>query len=328
MPRVAIVIAASPTRAFYSQVAAFSLALRKIPWSRWEPNVHVYIGGEHDAAAHAEWRPHLREVEISWVSEARFAREGDWTQSDDAFRFAPRDVDVLLAMDADTLPVASLETVLDRVLETGSVAGTLAHYPTTLHHTFDMATSSFSLLPVSSPFDERSVRESWERLSRGLLDVPLEFSFSHSLMDPGACDEHRLAPFYLNFGVVFFPAASFDGVARRYLTLRPAVAERMDDPAFSGQVALTLAVAAAETRTWALPMRYNFPNDPVAERMYPEELAHVAVFHYLRTGSFDRHAIFTNRDEYNKFLGLSLTGVNLRFQQSVRDIFGSDYPFS
>ena len=306
MPRVAILIAASPTRAFFSQLAAFSLAIRHIAWSRWEPRVHVYIGGECDPGAYAEWRPHLREIDLSWVSDARFAREGDWAQSDDVFRFAPRDVDVLLAMDADTLPVASLETVLDRVLETGSVAGTLAHYP----------------------FPDRSARDSWEQLARGLLDVPLEFSFFHSLMDPGTPDEHRLAPFYLNFGVVFFPSGSFDEVARHYLMMRPTVAERLEAPDFSGQVALTLAVTAARVRTWALPMRYNFPNDPVAERMYPEDLAQVAVFHYLRTGTFDRHTIFTNREEYHRFLGLQLTGVDLRFQESVREIIGRDYPFS
>jgi hypothetical protein len=325
MPRVAILIAASPTRAFYSQLAAFSLAIRRITWSRWEPRVHVYIGGEYDPNAYADWRLHLREVDVSWVSHARFEREGDWAQSDDVFRFAPRDVDVLLAMDADTLPVVSLETVLDRVLETGSVAGALAHYP--VPHTFDVATSASSLQPGSSSFPDRSVRDSWERLARGLLDVPLEFRFCHSLMDPSSPDEHRHAPFYLNFGVVFFPAASFDDVARRYLTIRPTVAERLHEPAYSGQVALTLAVTAAGVRTWALPMRYNFPNDPVAERMYPEELAQVAVFHYLRTGKFDRHAIFTNPEEYHRFLGLQLTGVDLRFQESVRDIIGSTYPF-
>ena len=306
MPRVAILIAASPTRAFFSQLAAFSLAIRNIPWSRWEPRVHVYVGGECDPDAYTDWRPHLREMDLIWVSDARFAREGDWAQSDDVFRFAPRDVDVLLAMDADTLPVASLETVLDRVLETGSVAGTLAHYP----------------------FPDRSVRDSWERVARGLLDVPLEFGFSYSLIGPGSPDEHRLAPFYLNFGVVFFPSGSFAEVARQYLRMRPTVAERLDEPVFSGQVALTLAVTVAGVRTWALPMRYNFPNDPVAERMYPGDLAHVAVFHYLRTGKFDRHTIFTSREEYYRFLGLQLTGVDLRFQDSVREIIGSDYPFT
>jgi hypothetical protein len=224
MPSVAILIAASPTPAFFSQVAAFSLALRKITWSRWEPRVHVYIGGAYDAAAHAHWRPYLHDVEVSWASEERFAHDGDWAQSDDAFRFAPRDVDVLLAMDADTLPVASLETVLEHVLETGSVAGTLAHYP----------------MPAPLPLAARSVRDDWERLARGLLDIPLEFGFSHSLMDARTYDEHRRAPFYLNFGVVFFPSASFDGVSRHYLKMRPVVAERIHDSAFSGQVALTL----------------------------------------------------------------------------------------
>src|SRR6266404_3535814 len=118
MSRVAVLIAASPTRAFYSQLAVLSLAIRKLKWSRWQPSLHVYIGGEHDSETDEEWRPHLQDLEICWVSAARFARDGDWAQSDDVFRFAPRDADVLVAMDADTLPVVNLDGLLDRVLET------------------------------------------------------------------------------------------------------------------------------------------------------------------------------------------------------------------
>ena len=41
-------------------------------------------------------------------------------------------------------------------------------------------------------------------------------------------------------------------------------------------------------------MRYNFPNDPIAERMYPDDLANVVVYHYLRTAAFNRHEIFVD----------------------------------
>lgn len=308
MPRVAILIAASPTPAFFSQLAVFSIAIRKIAWARWQPSLHVYLGGDQDLDAYATWLPHLRDFEMSWVSPTRFAREGDWAQSDDVFRFAPRDVDVLLAMDADTLPVASLESTLDQVLETGSIAGVIAHYPT-------------------MRFPDTSVRESWSRIAQGLIDVPLEFCFRHTLLEPDTRNELSLAPFYLNFGVVFFPSASFAEVAHRYLTIRPTLMNRMPHPDFSGQAALTLAIAASGSRTLALPMRYNFPNDPIAEEMYPEELRRVVVFHYLRTDSIDRHQVFTNPEQYAQFIARPLTGVNLLFRESVRYIVGEDYPF-
>jgi hypothetical protein len=104
--------------------------------------------------------------------------------------------------------------------------------------------------------------------------------------------------------------------------------DRLSFSDFSGQVALTLAIAATRSKAWALPMRYNFPNDPIAEQMYPEELNAVTVFHYLRTSVFDRQQIFVSAEQYEKFLGRSLEGVNRRFQEAVRAIVGERYPFS
>ena len=121
---------------------------------------------------------------------------------------------VLLAMDADTLPVADLEDVLDAVFEAGSVAGVIAHYPTVLN----------------SPGD--SMRETWTRLADGLTQAQLNFGYAHTLMATDAADDHRLTPFYLNFGVVFFPRPAFQRIADRYLAIRPRLMSRMRDPTF------------------------------------------------------------------------------------------------
>jgi hypothetical protein len=328
MPRVALLIAASPTAAFYSQIAALNLAVRRLRWSRWEPSIHVYIGGPQDPDCYAEWQRHLADVDVWRVSGTRFAQEGDWAQSDDAFRFAPRDADVLLALDADTFPVESLEDQLDRIVETNAVAGVIAHYPTVLAHTWDERTLTFSVRHGDAGFPDVSSRAAWERMSQGLIDPPLNYGYFHTLTDPGRPLDERQAPFYLNFGVVFFSRSAFEKVALRYLDLRPRLRDRMPYPDFSGQAALTLAIAAAGVTACALPMRYNFPNDPVAERLYPEELVNVVVFHYLRTTHFDRHRIFTDAKEYSKFLSLPLTGVDSAFQQSVKWIVGSVYPFA
>ena len=276
--------------------------------------MHVYVGGPHDPETLEEWRPHLHGVQIYWSSAARFARDGDWAQSDDVFMSPPPDADVLLAMDADTLPVDVLEPVLEQVRETGAIAGVIAHYP------------PFPQAPEATR--PASTHEGWRQLSRGLLDARLDFSYSHTLMGTEVDTEQRAAPFYLNFGVVFFPGAAFRRITPLYLALRPQLMERMLFPDFSGQAALTLAIAAAKSNTWALPMRYNFPNDPIAEQMYPAELECAVVFHYLRNTTFDRHQIFASAEQYEKFLSLRLQGVNLRFQDAVRRIIGEQYPFT
>src|SRR5262249_29286908 len=154
----------------------------------------------------------------------------------------------------------------------------------------------------------------------------LDFEYSHTLMPHDSPAEYRETPFYPNFGVVLFPRTVFDAVAHQYLAIRPALMDRVPAPDFSGQAALTLATPGAGVQTWAMPMRYNFPNDPVAEKMYPVELENVVIFHYLRTASFDRHEIFSSAEHYSRFLALPLTGVDLSFQRAVKSILGGDYP--
>jgi hypothetical protein len=324
--KVAFLIAASPIDAFYSQIAALAARLRSLAWSNWQPSVHVFVGADRRRDRVVEWLPYLEDVDIWWTSKARFTREGDWAQSDDAIRFAPRDADVLVALDADTFPVTGFETMLNRVHDTGAVAGVIAHYPTVLDFEFD-TTSNTSSVRTGTGARRESLRDAWARLAQGLTDVPLDFAHTHTLIGPDRPSEHRLTPFYLNFGVVVFPREAFDAVAPRYLRMRQLVRERMDNADFSGQVALTLAIADARVRTWALPMRYNFPNDPVAEAMYPGELDNVAIVHYLRTTEFDRHRLFTTPDAYAAFLELPLSGVNRTFREAVVGTFGTRYPF-
>ena len=310
MKHVAILVAASPTSAFYSQIAALKVALWRLPWSRWQPSLHVYLGGPRESGALQRWQAHLGGAELHWTTAEKYARDGDWAQSDDALADAPPNADVLLAMDADTFPVGDIEPVLEHVDRCGVVAGVIAHYP-----------------PFPNVDGRVSVREEWRRLARGLLDAPLECSYAHTLSGSDVDASQRAAPFYLNFGVVFFPRDGFGAIASRYLAIRPGLMSRMANPDFSGQAALTLAIASARAKTWALPMRYNFPNDPIAERLYPAELQQAAIFHYLRTDFFDRHRIFVSQVEYANFQALPLAGVNGHFQQAVRTIIGDRYPF-
>jgi len=161
-----------------------------------------------------------------------------------------------------------------------------------------------------------------------LINEPLNFRQAYSLTGADVPEENRLAPFYVNDGAVFIPKALFSDFAKRFLNLRPKLMDRLVAPYYSGQIALSLAVAEMHAPTCALPMRYNFPNDEVAAERFPEELESVKIFHYLRTDQFDRQLIFTDGSHYQSFLNAPLTGVNKVFQENVRRIIGPEFPFS
>jgi len=306
VPKLAILIAGSPTAAFYSQVAASAAALRALPWSRWEPALHLYLGGDVDPAVLDRWRPHLPDVDISLVAPSRFALEGDWAQSDDVFNYAPRDADAIVAMDADVLAVGPLEEIVEVVAHGDVVAGTLAH----------------AAFPGSS-----SPADDWEQVAGGLVTGTLAFEYEYSLIRYPEPRDNRI-PFYVNFGVVLFSRRAFERLVPSFLSLRAAVAPRMRDDDFSAQVALALAIANTGVQALPLPMRFNFPNDPIAETLYPEELDSVRAIHYLRTDRFDRHRIFASSDAYAQFLELPLDGANRALQDAVRRLFGEGYPFA
>lgn len=309
MRTAAFLVAISPTEGFFSQIAAINVALGALDWRRWKPSLHVFVGGDVDVRTLQHWQRYFGEASTILVPPAQFAREGIWAQADGVFRWAPGDADVFVTVDADTLPVGNLEVVLDRVAETTSIAGVIAHYP-------------FPSWP-----GVRS-REAWERVSEGLVRQKLRLAHSYSLAGPGFDPNEQLTPFYPNFGVVFFPKSIFRDLADEYLCLRPKVAERLSNPDFSGQVALALAIANMGASTWSLPLRFNFPNDQEAASRFPDELDHVVVFHYLRTETIDRARIFVDAVEYDKLLHSPREGVNRAFQQHVRKILGPDYPFS
>jgi hypothetical protein len=310
MPKAAFLIPASPTRAFLAQIAAFSLALSRLDWHRWEPSLHVCMGGEPDTAAFRDWLPHLRDVATLFVP-ASVSENTPWyyAQIDGLYRWAPRDADVMVRMDADTLPVGGIEDLLDYVAETRAIAGVIAHFK------FPAWAGTTS-------------REAWLRVARGLISRPLHFGHAYSLTDAALPEDDRVTPFYLNDGVVFFPRATFPWFRECYSSLRPRLMDRLPDPYYSGQIALTLAVSEIDARTCALPMRYNFPNDDLAAARYPEELEHVKIFHYLRTEAFDRQHIFLDSEGYRGFLQARLAGANEMFQRHVKNLFGEEYPFA
>ena len=310
MRRVAILIPGSRTSAFFSQIAAISAALEALPWRRWVPSVHAYLGDPSGSDENGEWErfaPFLRDVHITNVSAQAFMLKGNWAQVDATLELAPSDADVLMSLDADTLPVAGFEDVLDRVADEDLIAGVTAHYPP----------------PAGAiPYDD------WSRTADLVIDKLLTFDHTYSLAEPDDPDEDRVAPFYVNGGVVFYGRSCFDTFVPVYLKLRSRLSKHVAIEDYTGQIASTLAVTEAGLNAWALPMRYNFPNDSSAQRLHPQEAENVVIYHYLRTDRLDRHGVFVTSDAFDRFLALPLDGPDLGFQTAVRRVFDSRYPFT
>lgn len=310
MPKVCFLIPAGPNSEFFSQIAAFSAALSRLPWTRWEPSITVCLGDALDVDALQRWQPYLRDVALTLVPPSITERNTFYYgQIDSLYRWAPRDADVLVRMDADTLPVGDLEDVLDLVLTKACIAGVMAHF-------------AFPRTPGLS------ARQSWHHVSQGLIDRPLDFRLSYSLVGEEAQPDDRDAPFYVNDGVVFLARDIFEEFSHHYLAIRPRLMDRLSSPYFAGQVGLTLAATQMGAATYALPMRYNFPNDVAATRRFPEELDDVRIFHYLRTDTFDRQDIFRDQSGYDRFIEAPMDGASAAFRQHVVRLLGKDYPFA
>jgi hypothetical protein len=312
MPKVAILLAASPNKGFYSQISALNLACRKLPWGRWEWEICAAMGcrtadvdGEDEFA---RWRMHLRDVTFIYVSEEKWDRKYNWVQVEAQLSMAPRDADVYLALDADTLPVSSLEDVLDEVVATQSISGVMAHYPP----------------PALADI------ESWQNLATQIGAPSPNLEFDYSLLTNDTPEHLRKAPLYFNGGVRFFPSANFERFVRIYSDLTWKIMETLPVKAedFSSQIALPFALREAGLSARTLPMRYNYPNDDAATVTNPGELEVATIFHYLRTRFFDRQKIFASAADFEAFLSMPLIGANLAFRDSVHRLFGSDYPFS
>jgi hypothetical protein len=309
VPRVEFLVPGSPNAGFLSQIAALARSAFALPWRRWRPGVRGLLGGPADWDAMRRWLPQLADVDLEILAAERFRADGYMAQAERRLSVAASEADVFVLLDADTFLIGDLEGALDAVVEKGAVAGVLAH------HGFPTAAG-------------RSTVRDWRRVAAGLLSQPLRVTHAYSLVLPAAGDETRLCPFYLNAGVVMISARAIEPLYGLYRRLRPEVASRLKEPYYAGQVALALAIQELALPALPLPMRYNFPNAPRAEALYPDELAEVRVIHYLRTSAIERSGLFVSAERYRAFLDQPLKGTNRTLQAAVARVLGPDYPFS
>ena len=306
---VNFLIPASASEAFAAQIAAFYSALISLRWTDWQPTVTVCFGEHFSTELHTtvfERFPQLKYVNATFA-EVGHPNAWFYNQIDALYRFARRDADVYVRVDADVLPVGYLEPILDLVSASNSIAGTIAHY--------------------RFPDSRYRNRAAWNAVATHLPGRSLSFDYCYSLTDVKQPPDERASPFYLNDGCVFFSKSYFERFVPLYLQLRPRIMPQLELPYFAGQIALSLAAAQVELPRIALPLRFNFPNDESASIRYPEELADVRLFHYLREDEFSRSTIFNARESYEAFLQAPLSRTNSAFRDKVRSVLGESFPF-
>lgn len=303
----------SANDAFYSQFALFRASLDRLGGFYRQARVVAALGGDEILPVPACWSPHLERVEVVWADTSEHVCKGTYAQSDLRFELFRPDADLVFLCDADTVLLRALpHRFLTRATSAPALLGVIAHVPFPIDES--------ARRPLISGMEPA---RAWQALAQVVLGRRIRLRFEHTLPltgSPVPC------PFYVNYGFVAGTPAMLSALHRELRGLQPRVAQILGND-FYGQVSIALAVEKLNLPHRALPMRYNFPNDRRAERLFPREAQRIIVLHYLRRRSFDRHLFLADETGYRAFLSESLAGTDVVLRDHVTELFGVNYPF-
>lgn len=298
-------IPASPHDGFYSQIAFFRLALDQLGGIYKEARLVAVFGDDRPRPLPARWAPFFDRIDVEWADPKEFKRRGYFAQGLRRFEVFRPDADLVILCDADTVLMRGLGWLIAEMVLRPALAGVIAHF----HFPWENGTGNAA--------------SDWQCLAGIVLGREIALPYFYSLTEAG---EQQRCPFCINYGFFAGPASMLRTFYRCYLDMLPAVHAVLKNY-FAGQVALALAAEDLGLPMLALPMRYNFPNDPLADDRYHLEKHIIILFHYLRTAKFDRQIIFTNPKDFDLFLSRRLTGSNHIFQEFVESLTGGRFPF-
>lgn len=308
-PRICFHIAASPTESFYSQIAMFRLSLDALGGIYEQAHIIISFGDEKIQSIPDKWTAQFgNKVNFHWADPELFRQHQYLAQVDARWNYDHDQYDYVIFCDADIILINPIDDLLFRQWQCPSIMGVIAHYP-------------FLLIP------EDDYRQIWAGLVETYSGKTVEFKYHHTLVQGHDLSKSSKCPFYINFGFVLMTPKIVKTIRNTYLTIRPEVSRLLNGTYVSGQIALTLSLLAHDVPARSIGMRYNFPNDIIAESMHPLELADVRVIHYLRTNIFDRQKIFTSQNLFDEFLLLNLDGSNKVFQKKIHSLTHGLYPF-
>jgi hypothetical protein len=290
----------SPTPDFFRRVHFMAASVRQIGGALADHEFVVCVGGDEEPVDLSERLPWSKNYPITWrwVDRERFRADNYWETSREIFRRPARGKLVMCA-DADVLFVRDFSELLDNLQESPAVAGVIAHAP---------------------PFPKPS--EMWEQLCSDYgVSVPPSIHEHTGWGFMVKATEHRYTPVYFNFGMVIAPAEMMNAIGEEIIAADDLVTTHLTT-FFRFQIALTLAIQKKNLPSRALPLRYNFPNDPRFDRKYPDELAHVRILHYLRCEIVHRENDFTDLEKVAALIRRrDLQGTNEVFRKRLHELY-------
>ncbi|WP_203292326.1 hypothetical protein [Maricaulis parjimensis] len=303
--KLEFLICGSLNDSFLSQIAFFRKCLDFLGGDYQQARLVASLGDHQTNELPSEWAPYFDRIEVCFAHEPGAPNPYHEAQHERRFELIDDSADVSVLVDADVAILAPMDELIGQVMTTQAVAGVIAHY----HFPWDAGSGD-------------AVKD-WSYFYRRLLGRSFTPEYSYTLKRPQTGAE---APFYINYGVFAGSPKQLRAFDTRERSLRPLVRAEVGD-VWCYQVGLALTCSSLDLPTLALPMRYNFPNDPLADQLYPDDLEQIVFMHYLRTKLFSRSEIFASAEAFDAFLSMQLEGSNERFQAHVRAVTNGKYPF-
>ena len=294
-------MAISPTPAFITQVRYLATSIRLFGGALRSSPVIVTVGDDEpvDLEARHPWSASLG-VEWRWVSRQRWERYGVFANTLERFHHvigAP----AALMLDADTLCAAPIDDALAHVGPHAAFSGVIAH---------------------ASPFYEVvDGRTLWAPTFAAAGLAAPEMCCEHSGWQSMVFDEAgRYCPPYFNHGMMLI---SSDGVAalRGSLYADMVAARSVRASLYVVQLAISLSLVRSGIAWRELPLRFNYPNDPLFLPRAQAELDDLRIIHYLREEQYSRSRDFASIQEIGDLLdGQPLHAANERLWQVLRAV--------
>lgn len=270
----------SPKPYFFQQVKCLYRSAQACGGLTGQVRMVVSVGDDtepYDIAATQPWSD--ERVVWRWVARDDFRRLSYHATGLDRFLY-DTDAQVVLFADADVAFVNGIDDLLRSLQAMPAIAGVMAHVP-----------------PFLSKADE-----TWDSLFRKLgrsLPPDLHQHTGWATMFHRA--DLRFGPAYYNLGAVFVSSSLLLKLSETFNQLLE-LAGQAEVGYFKSQLALTLAICELNMPRITLPPRYNFPNDPLFEAAYPEDLRDLRILHYLRMDEMQRDAIWETSEATRAFL--------------------------
>lgn len=300
-----------PRDEFLSQGAIFRRQLDSMGGDYAAARLLYSLGTSDPQPFPARWAPYFTGIDVHYPDPRDHRRLGIDAQCHLLWDLLDPSADVSVICDADTLILRPFpDDLLREVVQTQAVYGVIAHYPPSLEH-----------LGPAADGGPTSIDDLWPTLGERIIGRLPRMQHAYSLLrPPSPC------PFYINHGVVVGKPAALRRLWQATTAVMPRLRGVLHND-FSDQIAIALAVEEADLPARELPMRFNYPNDPVADELYPDELANAVMVHYLRLSHFDRHQIFHDEPAFRRFMDAELAGSDAMFRDHVRDLTGGEFPF-